>query len=195
MFLIISLILGLIVSVLSKGNFFRLSTLRGLWLAVIPLALNPIMKLYPEIAILPKAVITTISYLFIVLFIIANRRYVASAVFLGLGTISNYIVIAANSFRMPVSVKALEVYSGMTAQSVLEKRPDYFIAENGARFLFMGDVMYIPIPMVGGFMSIGDILLAIGVFLLIVAVTTDKNALAYTEHTAHSDRTDDKHPS
>lgn len=92
------------------------------------------------------------------------------AILLGLGTLCNYLVIAANSFRMPISVKALSVYSTMTPEAVIAQRADYFVATDGANFLFLGDIIYMPINVLGGFMSVGDILLAAGMFLLIVQV-------------------------
>ena len=74
---------------------------------------------------------------------------------------------------MPVSTKALTVFN-ITAQSVYSKRPDYFVAENGANLMFMGDIIYFPVPRFNGFISIGDILLAIGMFLLVFVVMTKK---------------------
>ena len=100
------------------------------------------------------------------------------AVFLGLGTLSNYVVIAFNSFRMPISPTALSIYSTMTPEAVISQRADYFVATNGANLMFLGDIIYIPNKLFGliptkifeGYMSIGDILLSIGMFLLIVQV-------------------------
>lgn len=175
MILFSGLVFGLIVGALCKGNFFRLSTLKGLWFAILPLALNPILRFYPGISFWPKAFVISGIYLFILLFVYSNKEYKVSSIFLGLGTLSNFIVIAANNFRMPVSIKALTVFN-VTAESVYLKRPDYFVAENGANLLFLGDIIYFPVPKFNGFISVGDIILAIGMFLLIVTVMTKKSA-------------------
>ena len=53
MILFSGLVFGIIFGALFKGNFFRLSTLKGLWFAIIPLALNPILRLYPGIPFWP----------------------------------------------------------------------------------------------------------------------------------------------
>ena len=46
-----------------------------------------------------------------------------------------------------------------------------FTLENSStRLIFLGDVIYCPIPLIGGFASIGDILLAAGVFFCLLAV-------------------------
>lgn len=176
MLLFFGLVLGLAAGAAAKGKFLRLSALRGLWFAAAPLALNPIIRFCPQITFWAKAVVITAIYLLIIMFAISNRRYLTASSSIGLGTLSNYIVIAANGFRMPVSAKALAVYTDISAQSVYLKRPDYFIAENGARLLFLGDVIYIPLPFMKSFISAGDIFIAAGVFLLVLTVMKDENA-------------------
>lgn len=177
MILFSGVFLGLLAGTLCRGKFLRLTTLRGLWFAILPLFFTPIMRFYPQIPLFPKALIISLSYLSTLLFVFYNRKYLTAAILLGLGTLSNYIVIAANGFRMPVSVKALEVYSTISAQALVQKRADYFIAENGANLMFLGDVTYLPVPTIGGFMSVGDVLLAFGMFLLILMTMRDKNAV------------------
>lgn len=176
MILFASVILGLIVGIIRRGNIFRLNNLRWLLLAILPLLSVFLMKYYPTIPLLPKAAATTFSYLCVMIFVIANRKYAIPAILLGLGTLCNYLVIAANSFRMPISEKALLIYSTMTPEAVIAQRADYFVATDGANFLFLGDVIYFPIKLLDGFMSVGDILLAVGMFFLIVQVM-GKNCL------------------
>lgn len=174
MLLLIGLIIGLAVGALRGGSLFRLGTLRGLWFAIASLVLDPVLHAVPDLALWPKGLLTTACYLCILLFVLANRRYRTAAVLLGGGTLCNYAVRAANAFRMPVSARALEVYTGLTAQEVLSKRADYFIADSGTRLLPLGDVIYLPVPGVGGFASFGDILLAAGVCLLVIAAMGKK---------------------
>ncbi|MGI5978740.1 MAG: DUF5317 family protein [Oscillospiraceae bacterium] len=169
MLLLTGLIVGLAVGALRGGDLFRLGTLRGLWFAIASLVLDPLLHALPDMALWPKGILTTACYFCILMFIYTNRQYTAAAVFLGGGTLCNYAVRAANAFRMPVSAKALEVYEGLTAQEVLTKRADYFIADEHARLLPLGDVLYLPVPGLGGFASVGDILLALGVCLLVIA--------------------------
>ena len=190
MILFASVILGLFVGLIRRGNIFRLNSLRWLLLAILPLLSVFLMKYYPTIPLLPKAAVTTFTYLCVMIFLIVNRKYAIPAVFLGLGTLCNYLVIAANSFRMPISPTALSIYATMTPEAVISRRADYFVATNGANLMFLGDVIYfpkkiidgyislgnlhlkvyIPITIFEGFLSVGDILLAAGMFLLIVQV-------------------------
>lgn len=170
MLLFLSIVLGLIVGFIRKGNIFELNSLRCLWIVILPFAATLLIKFYPEISYLLKAIVTTLSYLCVILFAIANRKQKVAAAFIGIGTLSNYLVIALNSFRMPISIRALSVYPTMAAEAVLSQRADYFVATDGANLMFLADVIYMPTKLLGGFLSIGDIVLAIGMFLLIVQV-------------------------
>lgn len=172
MLLLISIALGFLAAVLCKGKPIRLCALHGLWLPIAALATMPFMKYFPGTAYWLKAAMTTISYLLLGAFVILNRKYTVPAIFLGLGGISNYLVIAFNNFRMPISVKALTVFQNITAEAVMHQRPNYFIANDGAKFLKLGDV--IVLPGVLGFISIGDILLCVGIFLMILLVSRDE---------------------
>lgn len=175
MLLFVGVVAGIVVGLLLKGNIIRLCALHMLWLPIITLAAGFAVRSMPEMTFWLKAVVITFSYLCIFAFIIANRKYIAASVFLCLGSLSNFIVIVANGFRMPISAKALLVYSGMTAQAVEASRADYFVATDGARLINLGDMIYFPIPVLKGFLSVGDILLSVGMFLLIIFVMTDKS--------------------
>ena len=175
MLLFVSVVAGLIVGVSLKGNVIRLCALRWLWLPIITLAASTAVRIMPDMTFWLKAVVITFSYLCILTFIIANRKYLAPSILLGLGSLSNFLVIAVNGFRMPISVKAFSVYSNITAQALTAQRADYFIASNGAGLILLGDMIYIPIPVLKGFLSVGDILISIGMFLLIILVMMDKS--------------------
>ena len=170
MLLMLALAAGLAVAALRGGSLLRLGTLRGLWFAIVSFALDALLQHFPAIALGPKAALTTACYFCVLVFVFFNRTYRPAAALLGAGTLCNYVVKAANAFRMPVSVKALQVYAGMTGAEVRAARPDSFSAENGARLLPIGDVFYIPFPGQRAFFSVGDFLIAAGLFLLIVAV-------------------------
>ena len=184
MLLIIGLLAGLAVGLLRGGSLFRLGELRGIWLAVLSIALDTVLKRMPTVELLPKALLTTGCYLCVLLFVLGNRRNAAATWMLSAGTLCNYAVKAANAFRMPVSVRALSVYAGITDAGVRASRPDYFIAENGAKLLPLGDVLYIPFPWQKAFYSVGDVLIAAGVFLLVAAVMGTRRDVRAAETTA-----------
>ena len=170
MLLFLSIIIGLLVGIVRKGNIFRLGYLQLVWIAILPLVAVVLYKYYPGIPFWAKVVTTSISYLCVMMFVIANRKYTFAAAFMGLGTLCNYLVIAINSFRMPISARALLIYPTMTAEAVFSQRADYFVATDGAKLMFLGDVFYMPIKFLEGFFSVGDVILAIGMFFLIVQV-------------------------
>lgn len=170
MLLMIFVVLGIGTGILTKGKFAGLVELKGLWFPIIALVASAVMGYAPDISLFPKMAITSLSYFCNFAFIILNRNYFLAAIFSGIGILSNFIVIAANSFRMPISEYALVYYPDMTAQAVLESRADYFVAVNGeAKFLILGDVICVPVSYLGGFISVGDVFLAVGIFILIVA--------------------------
>ena len=82
---------------------------------------------------------------------------------IALGTISNFTVIAANGWRMPVSPVAANL-SQIIAPA---ERLGYFMATPSAKLMFLGDIIPLPIPLIAGYLSVGDILLSVGVVLLI----------------------------
>lgn len=170
MLLLLSVVLGIFFGLLRKGKLFHLVSLRALWLAIVPMLSVILIKYFPQMSYLSKAFVITISYLCTFGFAFFNRKQLAPALFLGLGTVLNYLVIAINGFRMPITARALLIYPTMTAEAVAAQRADYFVAIDGAKLMFLGDVIYFPIKPFDGFLSVGDILLAIGMFWLIVKV-------------------------
>ena len=174
MLLLIALIAGLAVGALRGGKLLRLGELRGLGFAIASLVLDPVLHAVPDIGLWPKGLLTSACYLCVVLFAVVNRRAKVGAALLGTGTVLNYAVRAANAFRMPVSAKALEVYAGISAQEVLARRADYCIADGSTRLYRLGDILYLPVPGIGGFASVGDIFIAAGICFLVIAVMGKK---------------------
>lgn len=173
MLLLISVVLGILAGALKKGRLIRLAGLEALWLPIISFAATPVLARFPQMGDGLRGALICVSYLCIFIFTWKNRRFLWGAVLLALGSLCNLLVIALNGFKMPVTEAALDFYPGMTAQAVLETRADYFIAVDGqARLLFLGDVIPVPLPYVGGFISAGDIVLAMGMFFLIFSCMT-----------------------
>lgn len=173
MLLLLSVVLGILAGMLKKGKLSRLVRLKLLWLSILSFAATAILSLFPQAAPVPKALLLCLSYLCVFAFCFANRRFAAGSALFGLGSLCNFTVISANGFRMPVAESALEFYPDMTAEAVLERSADYFVAVGGqAKLLFLGDIICVPLPYFGGFISVGDIILAIGMFILILSSMT-----------------------
>lgn len=123
----------------------------------------------PGLAFTPA--LLTGSYLLLFVFVWGNRHLFFPSFFIGLGSLCNFAVIAANSFAMPVSSSALSTLSADGAAALLSGEiPMYRVADSATHLLFLGDVLWFPVPFFQGFASAGDILLCIGVLFLLMTV-------------------------
>ncbi len=151
----------------------RLSRFEGAGLRFLPL---PAVSLLCRAAALrvpapAGAWLLSVSFLLVLLFAWRNRHLTASACLIVLGSLCNYIVIAANDFLMPVSAGALSALSAEGAEALLTGQiPMYTAAGEHTRLLFLGDIFWFPVPLFRGFASVGDLLLAAGVFFLFMAL-------------------------
>jgi len=96
-----------------------------------------------------------------------------------LGVTFNLVAIAANGGYMPITPEALaRIGAGslayeMPSGSVVRGSKDVLLPRGGARFWMLGDILVIPEPFPWPTaMSVGDLLLAVGVFLFIINITT-----------------------
>lgn len=170
MLLLLCVILGVLGGLINKGKLSGLVGLKGLVLPIIAFALSSIPAYWADIPYALKAILISANYFCVFAFAVLNRKYILASILTGLGTLCNFAVIAANSFRMPISEYALIYYPDLTAEQVIAKRADYFVAVNAeAKLLILGDVICVKIPYLGGFVSVGDIFLAIGMLVLVFA--------------------------
>lgn len=106
-----------------------------------------------------------LEYLLLALFIWFNRR-LRGMKLLGIATLVNFIVISANGFRMPVSPLIYDNpdLAGLIARIESGALPEYVLVDWNGPLWFLGDT----IPIFGGLASIGDLLMALGILILIV---------------------------
>lgn len=172
--LMLAVLLALVLSWCTGGRLVRFveTPLYLLPLPILALLMQRGLSLLPARYYLPwAAVLLLVSYGMLFLFLWRNRRLKRTTALAGLGSLCNLAVIAANGWRMPVSAAAAELLSPeglarLTSGTV----PMYTLENSSTRLIFLGDVIYCPIPLIGGFASIGDILLAAGVFFCLLAV-------------------------
>ena len=145
----------------------RLSRFEGAGLRLLPLPVAAL--LLQRFFLRPWTLL--LSYGLLLVFLVCNRHLKKTALFLGAGSLCNLTVIAANGWRMPVAAWAAALMSDEGSAALLSDAiPMYAAADAHTRLLFLGDILYCPIPPFQGFASIGDILLALGVFFCLMAV-------------------------
>lgn len=172
--LTLAILLALAVGWCAGGRLARFegAGLRLFALPVLALLLQRALGLLPAGAYAAWAWLPLLgSYALIFCFLWHNRHLKKTALLMGAGSGCNLAVIAANGWRMPVAAWAAAALSPRGAADLAAGAvPMYALADGSTRLLFLGDVIYCPIPLLRGFASAGDLLLAAGVFFCLMAV-------------------------
>ena len=179
-----SILLALIVGALAGGGLPRLADmrLRWVWVLLLALAVRLGAVLLRQNMIgeeLPLGWAWVVAYLLIFVWLWGNWRVpglqVASV---GIGL--NALAVMLNGGQMPIWTGAFEA-AGFTS-AALANDPFHFLLYTGtaadfiARGGLFGDVVPIPFPVIRDVVSIGDVLLALGIFWAIVYSMTRPDA-------------------
>jgi MFS family permease len=176
--------LALLVGALAGGGLPRLADLRLRWLWLLGLALGLRLAAYAAanagIATqLPLGAFFALAYVLILGWLWGNWRVPGlqvAAVGIGLNTLA----VVFNAGRMPVWTPALTA-SGLTPAD-LGNDPFHFlmtgssVADFVRRGGIFGDVVPLPVPVITDVVSIGDLLLALGIFWAVVSSMTRPEA-------------------
>lgn len=177
-----STIFALLLGFIMGGSIKKLLDVKMRWLSL--LIISVFMSLLPQIPLLgiylaglgtPAAVtVAVFRYGFLLSFAAFNFRYKPVCI-IGAGGLSNFIATIANGGRMPVSPVALGVNPGDAGAALLKGSLilNYKVADGGTRLRAMCDVIqargiYIY------FLSIGDILISVGIFALVIQLMEPK---------------------
>jgi hypothetical protein len=173
--LIVALALGIIAGYSLGGRLRNLEhlQLRLSWLVVLALAVqlaifSPLgSRLDETVAVM----LHLASYALILTFAAANWRK-TGVLIAGIGAGLNAAVITANGGFMPATERALR-FAGLAVEA--EPHNNSALAGEGARLLPLGDVMAIPdwVPLVANVFSIGDVLIATGVAVMLAVAMRD----------------------
>lgn len=177
-------VLALIVGALAGGGIPRLADLKLRWLPVllVALAIRLGVMLLGDNRIatdLPLGWGFVVAYVLVFVFLWVNVRIPGLQV-AAVGIALNFLAVVINGGRMPIWPGAFEA-AGFTPDAVAGD-PFHFLAGAGtvAEFVagggIFGDVVPIPIPVIRDVVSIGDLLLALGVFWTIVYTMTRADA-------------------
>lgn len=167
------LVLSIIIGYLRKGNLKNLAAIpfRHLYLFVIPLVMCfgvMLVKIagYTE-QLLPYAIAASAVQSLVLLAITATNLHVRYMWMIGLGIFSNFLAMTANGGLMPASEKAI-MMAGL--EEVFERAwIRHSLIGPETRLTWLTDIIPIPIPYarLSQVISIGDVLAALGIFLMI----------------------------
>lgn len=133
---------------------FKWLVLTALFIQVFIFSGMPFTSYLPSLYV---GIIHVISYLLLLSFIMLNVK-VAGIAILGLGALSNAIVIAANGGFMPSPL----IPSGSIFKNIIGISPE-------SRLLFLSDILSLPEwPLLPEAFSIGDVLIIIGMFVYLL---------------------------
>jgi DHA3 family macrolide efflux protein-like MFS transporter len=186
-----SIVLALVVGALAGGGLPRLADLRLRWIWVLGLALAVRFAagllrqgdIGPD---LPLGALFVATYGLIFIWLWGNWR-VPGLQIAAVGIALNTLAVVLNGGQMPIWAAAFSA-AGFTPDALANDPFHFLLTTNSvADFVrqggIFGDVLPIPIPVIRDVVSIGDTLLAVGIFWAIVYSMTRPNAptrAAYT---------------
>lgn len=179
MIMLLSALSGLLLGFMTGGKLVNLKnfTLRHGWLlgiyAIIDYSFSG--ALTEQLNSLQRSYIVLllfIQYASIIILIYMNRQYTPLLI-IGAGELLNVLVIFANCGRMPVSEIAIVSNSSSAHQLATGQVPHYSLIDINTRFSFLGDIIQIK-TIFTEIMSIGDLLILIGLPLFIITLLMPK---------------------
>ena len=177
-----AVILALIVGALAGGGFPRLAELRLRWLPLLGIALALRLGglvLRPDSTPVPVGWAFVLAYVFIFVWLWRNWT-VPGLQIASVGIAANTLAVVLNGGQMPVWGAAFSaagfppdvIATDSFHRLLLSDRLADFVARGG----LFGDVIPIPLPIVRDVVSLGDVLLALGIFWAIVYSMTRPGA-------------------
>jgi Family of unknown function (DUF5317) len=158
------------------GNLAQIVTIRFRWTALLYAAFAGQLVAFGPVRVLGEAQIEQVqiaSYALLILFCLANRHQ-AGIWLVTCGVVANALVICVNGGVMPVEPHAI-VASGWTVEEYASAYPN-IVAHAGAPLWFLGDVFAMPRFHGSAVLSIGDLLIIAGAWLVLQRATSPSSA-------------------
>ncbi|HEX2922403.1 MAG TPA: DUF5317 family protein [Chloroflexota bacterium] len=180
MILAFAVLVGAVVALARGGSLKRLGDLpiRLAWLALLCLLVQVYIIYCPEDQLEARrtiqGILMVLSYGALAYVVWVNRRINGMTIIL-LGILLNLVVMAANGGFMPVSREAILATGTRTVQTLpaegsrLSRSKDVLLSPEQARVWFLGDVIMAPSLPVPKVLSVGDLVVALGAFVLLQA--------------------------
>lgn len=172
-----AIFIGMIIGLLRRGKIFRLgyvnfnmkplifiSALLYLIIVVMNLGLMDYnSNLY--------TIFLTLSYILVIIFLITNIAIKFMFIPL-IGLALNLAVLFANRFKFPLSADHVaKIYGAEMAELLINGKIKFFIPDIGSKLSFLGNIINIGDLLI---VSIGDIIISIGIILVVQDIIADK---------------------
>jgi hypothetical protein len=154
--------------------------LRGVFLPIaafgLEMLLNPIRRVLPWPSEQWLWIAVSAEYLLIFIFVFLNRRRRSFWV-VAIASVLNFAVIALNGFRMPISpvVHDYAIFENIVERVSAGKMVEYVLVGYDAPLWWLGDTIPV-LWVVPGLASVGDIGIALGMFLLMQEIMCPRRA-------------------
>ena len=180
-------ILSLVVGLIRHGRISNLIRIpfRGAYAFAIPLALFAIASYLthhtsdPSLAVLGTRATNILQYL-VLLTAIGLNLHIREMKIMGIGAFSNFLTLAVNGGVMPISLWAARA-SGVYPFLARTKLVRHAIMTPDSRLRPLTDI--IPVPGFHTVLSLGDVVLAVGIFMLIQRFMFMPSSGAHVEKT------------
>ncbi|NLJ78686.1 MAG: DUF5317 domain-containing protein [Tissierellia bacterium] len=188
--LIEAIIISIVVGIIRGGKLRRLKALtrRGMWILIFGIAIQYILFLLSGLGDMDMNMVNGIvsysreiqilSYILILLGIAVNMRYRASKLLLG-GYLMNFMAVWGNHWKVPILSEAIPLIDGSGLEKVTgEGISLYTPIANSTKLPILGNIIVLadPYPL-AKMISIGDVVVGIGIFLLIQEVMLGRDSL------------------
>ncbi|MFQ6057799.1 MAG: DUF5317 domain-containing protein [Anaerolineae bacterium] len=181
MILLVAVILALMIGLARGGSLRQVADLplHWGWVALLAFALQVFLVYSPLETqgrlLSPWAGILVLSYLLLFAVVWSNRSLSGVAI-IGLGLALNLAVIVANGGFMPVTPEALkragqaDLAPSLESGTLVSSTKDIILTREETKLWILSDVFVLPTPLpVASTFSPGDVLIAVGAFMLLQA--------------------------
>ncbi|KNY28248.1 DUF5317 domain-containing protein [Pseudobacteroides cellulosolvens] len=177
MLYLVVIVLGVVLGVLAKGRVSNILNLKfeKLWLLLIVVCIQTAIRLLALRGLIDAgrySFVTQGAAFTLLMVVLWYNRRLFGVVVIGVGTLSNILVMMLNGGLMPVSSELLKKIGDLSGSLELMKNGSdgkHILINEATKLPLLSDIIEMP-PFLGWLMpivSIGDLIVAVGIFLLV----------------------------
>lgn len=188
--IIAAAVLAVVYGIIKKRSFdlFNIK-LQKTWLIVVAFALQTLTRLMGvngiDFVVKYSLIIQTAVFALLFLCFWFNKKYIGLW-FIGLGASLNALVMTVNGGRMPVGLEAMQKAGIQAVTDAILSGSDnkHIVLSETTKLGFLADIIYLP-GVLGwgiGVLSIGDAIVALGIFMFVFQLCTSSMKLSDVGH-------------